>query len=169
MFTLVTPPSASSCSAARADELLHQQPDPILLVGPRAEPDELLGSRLLVCVDDAALNTPILAVAAAWRTTFDGTVELLEAVDDARSPMPPTSTPTPALRAAAGSLHDVTTTVVPAHDPVRAIVDASLELGTVVVLASHLRRGLQRAVLGSVAWEVVRHSPAPVLVVPARR
>jgi nucleotide-binding universal stress UspA family protein len=36
-----------------------------------------------------------------------------------------------------------------------------------VVIASHGRSGIARAFLGSVAEQVIRHSPKPVLVVPA--
>jgi nucleotide-binding universal stress UspA family protein len=37
-----------------------------------------------------------------------------------------------------------------------------------VVMTSHGRSGLERAILGSVTDEVLRHAPCPVLVVPAR-
>jgi nucleotide-binding universal stress UspA family protein len=39
----------------------------------------------------------------------------------------------------------------------------------VVVLGTHGRRGLARALLGSVAEKVVRLSPVPVLAVPGPR
>jgi nucleotide-binding universal stress UspA family protein len=39
----------------------------------------------------------------------------------------------------------------------------------VVVLASHGRTGLSRALLGSVAEEVARHCPRPVMIVPTRK
>jgi nucleotide-binding universal stress UspA family protein len=35
------------------------------------------------------------------------------------------------------------------------------------VIGSHGRSGVQRMLLGSVAEEVMRHAPSPVLVVPA--
>jgi len=38
-----------------------------------------------------------------------------------------------------------------------------------IVIASHGRTGLSRALIGSVAENVVRHAPCPVLVVPIRR
>jgi nucleotide-binding universal stress UspA family protein len=37
-----------------------------------------------------------------------------------------------------------------------------------IVMGTHGRRGLLRAVLGSVAERVVRHAPCPVLTIPAR-
>lgn len=54
--------------------------------------------------------------------------------------------------------------------PHREIVDHAVDVGAdVVVVGSHGRRGLSRALLGSVAARVVRGSPVPVLVVPAGR
>ena len=37
-----------------------------------------------------------------------------------------------------------------------------------IVMGTHGRRGLLRAMLGSVAERVVRHAPCPVLTIPAR-
>ncbi len=54
-------------------------------------------------------------------------------------------------------------------DPWRAILDVSeRENVDLVVMGTHGRRGLPRALLGSVAEKVVRTSAVPVLVVPAR-
>jgi nucleotide-binding universal stress UspA family protein len=52
-------------------------------------------------------------------------------------------------------------------NPAEGIVQAIRRIGPdVVVVASHGRSGVSRAVLGSVAETVVRHASAPVLVVP---
>jgi nucleotide-binding universal stress UspA family protein len=53
-------------------------------------------------------------------------------------------------------------------EPAAAIIDASGEVD-LVLIATHGRRGLARALLGSVAEKVVRHSEAPVLVLPGPR
>jgi nucleotide-binding universal stress UspA family protein len=50
----------------------------------------------------------------------------------------------------------------PGQEIVRAAKDWPADL---IVIGSHGRRGLSRAVLGSVAEEVMRHAPCPVLVV----
>jgi len=51
-------------------------------------------------------------------------------------------------------------------DAVEAIVKAAADSGAdLVVVGSHGRRGLKRAMLGSVAERVVRLSPVPTLVV----
>lgn len=59
----------------------------------------------------------------------------------------------------------VRTCVIEGH-PGTAIVDAAArEHADVIVMATHGRGGLGRAVLGSVADHVVRHAPCPVLLV----
>lgn len=56
--------------------------------------------------------------------------------------------------------------VLPLAAPAGAIVkEARSAQASLVVVGSHGRTGLARALLGSVAEKVVRHSPCPVLVV----
>lgn len=60
---------------------------------------------------------------------------------------------------------EVTTDIVVGR-PAQSVVDYADDHGTdIVVVGSHGRQGLSRVVLGSVAEEVVRHSPVPVTVV----
>lgn len=49
------------------------------------------------------------------------------------------------------------------------LAEIGLRDAGLVVMATHGRGGLGRAVLGSVADEVLRHAPVPVLLVPAAR
>jgi nucleotide-binding universal stress UspA family protein len=59
-----------------------------------------------------------------------------------------------------------TSAVIPLADPAAAIVkEARRTHASLVIVGSHGRTGLARALLGSVAEKVVRHSPCPVLVV----
>ena len=59
--------------------------------------------------------------------------------------------------------------LLPAGKPAEEIVQAA-EVGSfdLVVIGTRGRTGVARAVLGSIAEHVVRHSPVPVLVVPER-
>jgi nucleotide-binding universal stress UspA family protein len=53
--------------------------------------------------------------------------------------------------------------------PASEIVTAAGRTAAAIVMATHGRTGLPRTVLGSVAGEVVRHSPTAVIVVrPAK-
>jgi nucleotide-binding universal stress UspA family protein len=59
--------------------------------------------------------------------------------------------------------------VVPDGPVAQAILDAAERYGAdLIVMGTHGRTGLQRVLLGSVAESVLRRSPVPVLVVPAR-
>ena len=52
------------------------------------------------------------------------------------------------------------------EDPRHAVVDAAKELkADLIVIGTHGRKGLKRALLGSVAESVVRNAPCPVLTV----
>ena len=52
-------------------------------------------------------------------------------------------------------------------DPAAAILDSAAKLGAdLIVMASHGRTGVGRAVFGSVAEGVLRRTPVPVLVIP---
>jgi nucleotide-binding universal stress UspA family protein len=51
---------------------------------------------------------------------------------------------------------------------VDAIVDVAGEGYEIIIMATHGRTGLSRVALGSVAEGVLRRSPCPVLIIPAR-
>jgi nucleotide-binding universal stress UspA family protein len=54
----------------------------------------------------------------------------------------------------------------PRGEPGQEIVKAAKDWGAdLIVVGSHGRRGLTRALVGSVAETVMRHAPCPVLVV----
>jgi nucleotide-binding universal stress UspA family protein len=148
-----------------ADDLLQHHSGPMLLVGPSVDTQGWSGGHLLVCLDDRTEPSVILDMASTWHATFDGAVELLEAVDH---PPAPGAALTPSLQAVAAGVRDAKVTSVAASDPVRAIVGAATH-DSVVVVASRRQHRLRRALLGGVTWEVLRRSPAPVLVTPARR
>lgn len=58
-------------------------------------------------------------------------------------------------------------TVVKSGDPAELILaEAHRGKFDLVVLGTHRRTGVSRMLMGSIAEEVVRHSPCPVLVVP---
>ena len=66
-----------------------------------------------------------------------------------------------------GLTEGVSRVIVREGEPADAILNAVAELAPVmVIMGSHGRSGLSRALLGSVAENVVRHATVPVLVVP---
>ena len=60
-------------------------------------------------------------------------------------------------------------TVVARGTPWRVIVEVARdERAELIIMTSHTHRGLEHALLGSVAEKVLHHAPCPVLVVPIR-
>lgn len=60
-------------------------------------------------------------------------------------------------------------TMVSRGKPWRVIVEvAKEEAADLIIMTSHTHRGLEHALLGSVAEKVLHHAPCPVLVVPIR-
>jgi len=60
-------------------------------------------------------------------------------------------------------------TTVEVGDPRDTIVEAAQKLGAdLIVMGTHGRRGLSRVVMGSVAEDVIRRAPCPVLTVRAK-
>jgi nucleotide-binding universal stress UspA family protein len=145
------------------EDLLRRHVGPVLAVGPGVPDDYEVGGKLLVAVDSHSLRTALLDVARAWLTTFGGTVELFEAVTRSSASAPIQASPE--LHAAQQAIPSAVVSVVDSHDPVRAILDAATRSGSVVAVSSHVRTGLERAVLGSVGGELLRFSSAPVLIV----
>ena len=118
---------------------------PMLAIGPGVPTDYMPGEKLVVGVDSHALRSSLLDVASAWHATFGGKVELFEAVtrNAGSAPIGPTAD----LVTAQQSMPAAAISVVESQDPVRAILDA--------------------AASGSVAAELLHHSPTPVLIVSA--
>lgn len=71
------------------------------------------------------------------------------------------------IKASAGKLAvECETLHIPGRRPAEAILETADARGcSLIAMASHGRRGLERLLLGSQTQEVVTHSPIPVLVV----
>lgn len=70
-----------------------------------------------------------------------------------------------ATRAAPGRIQ----TKLDSGDARDVIIDAAKSTGAdLIIMGTHGRRGLKRALLGSVAEAVLRHASVPVLIVPVR-
>jgi nucleotide-binding universal stress UspA family protein len=147
------------------DDLLRRVARPILAIGPSVDPTSAPSDNLLVAVDAFTLKTSLPAAVGTWQASFGGTVELVEAV------VPRTNAEAVARPTELGQMSsvfpDARLTTVESRDPARAIIDVAAESRSVIAVATHLHHGLDRIILGSVAWEVVRYSPTPVLIVPA--
>jgi nucleotide-binding universal stress UspA family protein len=163
-----------------AGEVVARGRDPLILVCPFAEHPRA-GTGVGACVDDDPAAPALLGIAAGWAELLGEPCFALTVAED--TPVPVTGRP-PQRRFgpdgdAEGFLADLVARTVPGAEPVVRYDPVSVWGGvyrylderpaTLVVAGTRARRGLRRLVLGSVAAGIVRHSPAPVLVVPPRR
>lgn len=151
---------------------------PLILVGPHCRTILLPAERgrLLVCSDGSELSDRIIPVAATWCDRLRLEPWLTEVVGPDEDPEP-AHRPHPNREAEAAKerlaalstrLHTSTSrarTEVLHGTPGRSIPSLAERLpAALIALATHGRGGLTRITMGSVATEVVRHAPCPVLI-----
>jgi len=151
--------------------LLHQWNGPLVLAGPNYRVSAVPFRRIVFCVDpETAMISPRLAAdVRAWAAAFDVPIEVLAVFGD-----PPTNYD--ALASFNRRLDEATELVSTDERPAaiirledarpgRNIANyADLVPGTLLALATHARPAAARAVLGSAAMAVLRHSASPMLV-----
>ena len=134
-------------------EVLRRSPVPVLLVGPRCVPPTAGFGRVVACVDDTQRSDPVRVVAER--------VARLASIpaDEFRAARTPWVEDDDELLAPAPSLGGEA-----AAAAVLTVLGA--DPGTVAVMATEARRGMDRVLFESVALDVVREARGPVLVLP---
>ena len=123
---------------------------------------------ILVPLDGSELSERALPFAVALAQPQGDTILLLEATD-AHHPIELADSYLSRWADRLHAGHDLTIVRdITAGDPGHAIVDqASLHSVDLIVMATHARTGVERAIKGSVADYVLHHAAVPVLLVPA--
>ena len=150
---------------------------PVLVVGPAVTiADRGPVQHLLCCVDDEPVLTEhLLDVTAAWAAALDCVPHLVRVVprhgDDGQAGALEARESLDAVVRRLWARGVPATSGLVADDDVSGAIArcAARRRNCAVVLASHGRAGLRRLAAGSVTLDVLRRSPAPALVVPARR
>jgi nucleotide-binding universal stress UspA family protein len=159
-------------------KIVCRSSQPLILVGPQCRTSLLPAERgrLLVCSDGSELSDSIVPVAATWCDRLRMEPWLTEVVGPDEDPEPAhqphpnreVDAATARLATLATRLHTPTTrarTRVLHGAPGRSIPWLAERLpAALIALATHGRGGLTRLTMGSVAAEVVRHAPCPVLI-----
>lgn len=156
---------------------------PLVVTGPellaRRTPADI--RRLLVCLDGSTTSAAILPVARSWASELDLEVVLLHVAYPAGDPTAGQVSVPEEVRVVTGELKrtaaeladagiDVRWQVVEDSAPATGIVrQAAHRTADLIVMATHGRTGLARVLAGSVATEVIRHAPVPVLTVRPER
>jgi nucleotide-binding universal stress UspA family protein len=162
-----------------ADQVVRRSSEPLVLVGPACRTVLLAGERgrLLVCSDGSGFSETIVPVAASWAARLQlepWVAEVVAPDEQVAFPGEPVrnrqaEAASARLDQLAARLETPTSTARPTvlhGTPVsRSIVGFAGRLSaTLIAMATHGRTGISRSAMGSVAGEVVRHAPCPVLV-----
>jgi nucleotide-binding universal stress UspA family protein len=153
-----------------AVDVLREMFGPVVAVGPMATIDRAdFRGELIVPVDGSDLSESALSLAAAWGIGIEARPWVVEVLEPDQAQVQDTvEISYPARLAqdlAKTSHHDVQYEVLHSKHPGRAIAEFAGTIGASLIFAStHGRTGLARLALGSVAMEIVRHAPCPVVL-----
>lgn len=120
-----------------------------------------LGARVTIVTVTDRYPLPVGGLGAEWAPGADELASFQESQKQSAERI------LDAVKRAADKLGVTAATLhIPEAHPAEAIVDAARTEGcSLIVMASHGRRGLGRLLLGSQTADVLTHSPVPVLVV----
>jgi nucleotide-binding universal stress UspA family protein len=160
-----------------AKRVVCRSTGPLVLVGPRCRTALLQAERgrLLVSSDGSDFSNSIVPVAATWSDRLQLEPWLTEVVGPDEDPEPAHHpVPNREVEAARQRLGTLAAGFQPAtaanihvlHGaPGRSIPSFAERLpAALIAIATHGRSGLTRLTMGSVANEIVRHAPCPVLI-----
>lgn len=184
-------PDATLCMATRgkggiratvlgsvSTEIVCRSTRPLVLVGPGCRTTLLPAERgrLQVCSDGSAVSDSIISTAATWCARLQLQPWLTEVVGPDEN-VEPVGEPrrNREVEAAHARLDVLATQLHAPNSPARTTVlhgwpgrsipaFAERLPAALIALATHGRSGLSRIAMGSVATEVVRHAPCPVLI-----
>jgi nucleotide-binding universal stress UspA family protein len=163
-----------------AEEVVCAYEGPVVLVGPTCHTALLPGEagRMVVCSDGSTFSDGVIPVASAWATDLGLQPWLVEVVSPDEIPAPPEQpvrnreeeAALQRLERLGARVEDpeLSPQIEVLHGPSasRSIADFATRLpASLIAMATHGRAGLARTALGSVATEVVRRAPCPVLAV----
>lgn len=153
------------------DDLLRLLFGPIVVIGPHVDIDRAgdLGGTYVVPLDGSDASQQILPIAGAWAIEFGAVPWIVEVIEPG-VPVAADVFESAYPARIAGQLreqieHAVEYEVLHGDKPSRAIVEfAAGNAASLIFATTHGRTGLDRLRLGSVAAEVVRHAPCPVVL-----
>ena len=151
------------------DEVLRAMFGPLIVVGPQAVASHTpLDGSYVVPVDGSARAKGVIPIVAAWAVEFGGTPCLVEVVDNRHGIEDDIESSY--VRAQATRLERrigrrIDFEILHGADAARPIVDfAAANDASFIFMATHGRTGFDRLRMGSVAADVVRHAPMPVVL-----
>lgn len=141
----------------------------VVALGPNVPAGTDPITRVLACVDASSFSETVVAEAAGWATALGAQLWLVEVVNPKEAPAAAVVQESSYVHRLAKELQATGLAIEweVLHDerPGRAIATyAATQPGTLVALATHGRSGLRRAIVGSVAGDVLHAATVPVVV-----
>lgn len=162
-----------------AEEIICRCSEPLILVGPAARTALLPGERgrLLICSDGSPFSDHVIPAAASWGARLELEPWVAEVIAPDEEVVPrgqvvrnrdaeAASDRLDQLAIRTGFPRSAVRTKVLHGVPVSRSISAFADRlpASLIAMATHGRAGLARTAMASVAAEVVRHAPCPVLI-----
>jgi nucleotide-binding universal stress UspA family protein len=163
MATHARAPVGRAWFGSVAEAVLRDLACPVVLVGPRCDTRWHPGGPIVAALDGSTAALEALGTAIDWDRELGAGITLVHVAH----PLDTDLVPDAVLEAAAKRFPDVDlrTCVLRSREPEWEVVDYARRHGaSLVACSTHGRRGVARALMGSVAMGIVRRSPCPVLV-----
>jgi nucleotide-binding universal stress UspA family protein len=163
-----------------ASELLASTHEPVVLVGPAHDAERKPGDGPIVaCIDGSAISESVLPVAARWASALGCGLRIVTVIEPSVAGLDdrpvhrrhgPDGDAQAYVDALADAWPDLDASGVVVNDPIGA-ADGLASFAQespcgMLAVTTHARQGLRRAVFGSQATSILRHSPVAVLAVP---
>lgn len=141
----------------------------VVAIGPNVPAATEPITKVMACVDASSFSENVVAEAAGWARALGAQLWMVEVVDPKVVPVGAGGQESSYVHRLAKELRDsgldLEWEVLHDDRPGRAIATyAAAQPGTLVALATHGRSGLRRAVVGSVAGDVLHSATVPVVV-----
>lgn len=152
-----------------ANDILHEIPGPTIVFGPQIDPDAgRLDGMYIIPVDGSAVAEQMAPAAVEWAFSYGAVPCLVEVLAPGSTPSDVTESAY-LMRMAQGlsesSSKQVQFEALRGSRPATAILDHVKTVGaSLIFMSTHGRTGLARLRMGSVAADVVRRSPVPVVL-----
>jgi nucleotide-binding universal stress UspA family protein len=142
---------------------------PVVALGPEVPAEPVAVQRVLACVDATSFSEQVVSEAAGWARALGASLWMIEVVSPSAAAAVPDGRESAYVSRIAhevrGTGLDLEWEVLHDEHPGRAIAGyAASGVGTMIALATHGRAGLRRAMVGSVAGDVLRSSACPVVL-----
>jgi nucleotide-binding universal stress UspA family protein len=163
MATHARAPVGRAWFGSVAEAVLRELAYPVVLVGPRCDTRWRPGGPIIAALDGSTAALDALGAAIDWDRELGAGITLVHVAH----PLDTDLVPDAVLEAATKRFPDIDlrTCVLRSREPEWEVVDYARRHGaSLVACSTHGRRGVARALIGSVAMGIVRRAACPVLV-----